>query len=73
EFNRLYFLNQNKKYKTHLIFLFLNFFNITPNENKINQIIEFIEKNENNPTKKYRLKDKEFLEVVNNQLKYIKS
>lgn len=73
DFSRIYFLNQNKKYKNHLIFLLLNFLNIVPNENKINQIIDFIEKNKNNPSKKYRLKNKEFLEVINNQLKYIKS
>lgn len=65
-----YFLKINNNYKNAIVYLFLNYIGIKPSENKINQIVEFIDKNKNGSSKKYRLKNIQFLEIKNKRLYY---
>ncbi|BAC43937.1 tRNA lysidine(34) synthetase TilS [Malacoplasma penetrans] len=70
DFDINYFLKIKNNYKESLIYLFLNHIGIKPNENKIEQIIEFINKNKNGSVKKYRLKENQFIEIKNKKILY---
>ncbi|MCF0217427.1 MAG: tRNA lysidine(34) synthetase TilS [Malacoplasma sp.] len=69
-FDLHFFNNQRPNLKTNLIYLYLNHIGIKPNQNKIKQSIEFIEKNQTQSNKKYRIKQNYFLIVKNNALSY---
>lgn len=70
DFDIGYFLKIRNNYKESLIYLYLNQIGIKPNENKIQQIIEFINKNKNGSVKKYRIKENQFIEIKNKKLLY---
>lgn len=65
-FDITFFLKQSERMKNYLIYNFLVFNNLVPNQNKIDQICSFVSKNKNHKNKKkYRLKNDLFLVLEN--------
>jgi len=61
--------SESTLFKYHLIYKYLSEFDINSTDSKIKAIIEFIELKSK---KKYRLKDKLFLQIMDNKLKIIR-
>lgn len=68
KFSIIYFIRMPKQMQTYLIYNFLNSFNVVPNENKITQVCDFLNKNQKNGLKHFRLKQDLFLAINNGKV-----